>query len=295
MFKIDPTLREKNTHGTFLLPIQDYHCMIPEHFSVLPIHWHEEMEITLITKGCALYHIHLEPYPVKENDLIIIPPFFLHDIHQIENKPMASDSFVFHLDILNLKNLDACSIKYLSPLYDGRYTLPYFISPSNAHYNDFLSLFNRLRTVYKHKEDGFELNIKAILFEFIALLFSKNIIMKNESVTMTKAHSDKLKIVLDYIHQNLNRSLCVKELATLCNFNESYFMKFFRKYCGMTSIEYINTQRLELCATYLKESDLSIMDIALEVGFNNISYFNKLFKAKYNMTPKKYRLTCNKI
>lgn len=72
-------------------------------------------------------------------------------------------------------------------------------------------------------------------------------------------------------------------------------MNFFKKYTGMTCVQYINIHRLELAADYLRTKNLPIMDIALEVGFDNISYFNKLFKAKYHATPKEYRATCKAL
>lgn len=290
MHKIDPSLKEKSIHGNFLFPIQNYHCVIPKNFSILPMHWHEEMEITLFKKGCALYHINLNPCFVQENDILILPPFCLHDIHQIDHQPMESDSFVFHLDLLHLKSPDVCSIKYLTPLFDGRYASPYLISPQDKHYPEILMLFRDLEIVYNTKSIGYELRIKAILFNILAIIFSESIITENTSITLTQIHTDKLRIVLEYIENHLNMPLCIEELALLCNFTPYYFMKFFKKCTGLTCIEYINTKRLEICATALRDTKIPIMDIALESGFNNISYFNKCFKAKYKMTPRNYRL-----
>lgn len=293
--KADLSLKEKNAHGDFLLPIQKYHCIIPEYFSLLPLHWHEEVEFTLIQQGTALYHINLETYEVHKGDLIIIPPFILHDIHQQGAFSMTSDTFVFNLDMLNHKSPDACSIKYLSPIFDGHYTFFYIISSKENYYPKFLTLFQELATSYGMQKEGFELEIKAYLFQLISLLFSEKLIQKNNKITLNHSHSEKLKLVLDYIQQHISNSITIQELADICHFSEYYFMNFFKKYMGMTSIQYINTQRLELAATYLRKWDLPIMDIALEVGFDNISYFNKLFKAKYHTTPKKYRLACQQI
>lgn len=292
IFKNNLNLRENNRHGDFLLPIMKYHCCIPEHFTLLPLHWHEEMEFTLIKEGTSSYHINLETYEVKAGDLIIITPFTLHDIHQHSSYSMASDTFVFNLSMLNLKTPDACSIKYLSPIYEAQYTIPCIIHPEHPSYLKLLTLFQRLNHFYSEQNEAYELNIKATLFEFFAILFSEGLIKKNCHVTLNNSHADKLKIVLEYISQNLSSPLTVKKLATICHFSEYYFMNFFKKYTGMTCIQYINTQRLDLAATYLRTKKLPIMDIALEVGFDNISYFNKLFKAQYHVTPKEYRATC---
>ena len=67
-------------------------------------------------------------------------------------------------------------------------------------------------------------------------------------------------------------------------------MKFFKKHIGMTSVEYINNYRLERSAYLLSSTDKSIMEISMDVGFNSVSYFNKLFKIKYKLTPKEFRV-----
>ena len=58
----------------------------------------------------------------------------------------------------------------------------------------------------------------------------------------------------------------------------------------MTSVEYINNYRLERSAYLLSSTDKSIMEISMDVGFNSVSYFNKLFKIKYKLTPKEFRV-----
>ena len=55
-------------------------------------------------------------------------------------------------------------------------------------------------------------------------------------------------------------------------------MRFFKKHIGLTCIQYINNYRLEKASILLTTSNNAIMDISLEVGFDNLSYFNKLFK-----------------
>jgi len=62
-----------------------------------------------------------------------------------------------------------------------------------------------------------------------------------------------------------------------------------KKYCGQTPSAYVNSARLERVAEALTGTDKPVFDIMLDVGFENTSYFNKLFKEKYHMSPRKYR------
>ena len=83
--------------------------------------------------------------------------------------------------------------------------------------------------------------------------------------------------------------LVMSDIANACDLSEYYFMKFFKKSLGVTCTEYINLYRLDIASKLLNTTDKSITEIAFETGFNSVSYFNKLFKAKFKVTPKEFR------
>ena len=58
---------------------------------------------------------------------------------------------------------------------------------------------------------------------------------------------------------------------------------------GTTCIEYINDYRLNIATNMLLTTNSQITEIATSIGITNLSYFNRIFKKKYNMTPKEYR------
>lgn len=290
----DLILKENNPHGDFLFPIMHYNCNLPQDFSHLPIHWHEQMEFTIIRSGTATYNINLKSYTIKEGDILLISPFLLHDINLNNSPSMASDSFVFSLDLLDIKSSDCCSLKYLTPIHDGLCEFEPVISPSHKSYTKLVHLFDELYTTYINKGIGYELIVKSILFRLISTMFSDGITTTSNISTSNNIHIDKLKIVLQYIHNNLSTKLTAHNLAKLCGYSEYHFMRFFKKYTGMTCTEYINFQRLDLATMYLRNSNMNIMEISLEVGFDNISYFNRRFKDTYNVTPKEYRKLISK-
>ncbi|WP_338126142.1 helix-turn-helix transcriptional regulator [Eubacterium ramulus] len=80
-------------------------------------------------------------------------------------------------------------------------------------------------------------------------------------------------------------ALSVSELAKLCYFSEYHFMRFFKKHMNMTCIQYINNIRLEKAVELFEHGNTSILEVSLSVGFHNLSYFYRAFKAKYHMTP----------
>jgi AraC-like DNA-binding protein len=81
----------------------------------------------------------------------------------------------------------------------------------------------------------------------------------------------------------------VKQLADLCGFSQVHFMNIFKMALGSTCIEYLIEYRLALALIDLQETNHPIMQVAMDNGFQNISYFNRIFKRKYHMTPSAYR------
>lgn len=70
---------------------------------------------------------------------------------------------------------------------------------------------------------------------------------------------------------------------------QEHLTRCMKKYYHVTPTEYINRIRLEQTTILLETTDESILDIMLECGFNNVSYFNQLFKKNYGLTPSRYR------
>ena len=91
--------------------------------------------------------------------------------------------------------------------------------------------------------------------------------------------------MLDYLELHYAEPVTVAQLAQLCYFSPYHFMRFFKKHMNMTCTEYINTLRLEKAVAQFEEGNTSILEVSTAVGFHNLSYFHKLFKKKYRMTP----------
>ena len=78
-------------------------------------------------------------------------------------------------------------------------------------------------------------------------------------------------------------------MAELTFYSKSHFMKFFKSHMGTGFIDYLNDYRLVMAERLLRSSDNSVLEIAVQNGFDNLSYFNRIFKRKYGTSPGKYR------
>lgn len=279
-----PSIEQKENakHGETFFPIQKYITRLSMEYPVITTHWHEEAEFTLITKGSCIYQIDLMEYEAKEGDILFIPPLVLHSISIRNCEEFFSETYVFHMNFLGVNATDICSTRYLTPLMNREFSIPYLITPSHPIYISLHKFFRQITSLYTDKIIGYELALKALLLQCIFLLLQYS--SKNISAD-TKITSDKLKCVLDYIELNYPEHISISELAKLCYFSDYHFMRFFKKHMNMTCIEYINNFRLEKSIEQFEHGNTSIMEVSLSVGFHNLSYFHRAFKKKYHMTP----------
>ena len=127
--------------------------------------------------------------------------------------------------------------------------------------------------------------ISGYLDILFALLIRINRINSNENYK--KATID-FEAVLNYIENNL-KTVTPNSVAAFSGYNFPYFSKIFKKTIGKNLSEYINMRKLEIAQVLLVESNKSIEHIGYEVGFNHKSYFHRIFKRYYGVTPEEYR------
>lgn len=99
----------------------------------------------------------------------------------------------------------------------------------------------------------------------------------------------KLKAVREYIHEHLDQNLTLIKLAAIVNLSTHYFASLFKQSTGFTPHQYITRCRLEKAKKLLQQTELPIIEIALEIGFQNQSHFTRVFRKYLKVTPKAYR------
>jgi AraC family transcriptional regulator len=99
----------------------------------------------------------------------------------------------------------------------------------------------------------------------------------------------ELQTVLDYIHANIDRNLSLTELASVTQLGTHHFSKLFKSSTGLSPYQYVIQQRLDRATELLRNTDRSIVDIAIQTGFANQSHLTTVFRKHLAITPKKYR------
>ncbi|WP_252237418.1 AraC family transcriptional regulator [Clostridium sp. ZBS17] len=287
---IKDNCKEKREHGNFLLPLGIYNVSLGNIEKSIIAHWHNEIELILVLSGEFNLKINTDSYTCKDGDIILINSGSLHYFSTKENESSTWNSIVFNMDQLNSNILDNCSVNFITPIINNEFKLPVIIHKDSLINNELKCIILNIIDTYNSKYYGFELEIKSLIFKYFSLLFKFNLVKKKTNNTcLNEEKIEKIKIVLEYIQENYNKEIDINRLSAICHYNQSHFMRFFKKHTGKTCIQFIKNYRLEKAASLISNTDLSITEISLEVGFTNISYFIRSFKEKYNTTPKGFK------
>lgn len=280
---------ETKAHVDPFFPYNTYLCSIPLDFYTVPLHWHPYMEIVYIKKGKGNVSLDFTTHYVESGDIVLILPGQIHGISQHEYYSMEYENIIFSVDLFRSRNQDALDRDFFDPLLAGDFQIKNIYDKDDPLYPKLSACLNRVDTLCAETPLGYRLALKGCYFEFFYLIYSEAIRNGSEPSASRTRHLERIKQILSYIEQNYKEAISIPEIASFCGFSESHFMRFFKASTGMPFTAYLNDFRLTIAARLLVTTEESVLSVAQECGFFNLSYFNRLFKKKYAVTPSRYR------
>lgn len=279
---------ETKAHTLPDFPYNTYLCSIPLDFIQVPPHWHEEVELIVIKKGQGIVSVDFHSKIVSAGDIVLVRPGQLHAIRQNAFCEMEYENIIFKISLLVSDSQEFCAKEFLLPLFQGESASDTFLTPSCPSHSDMLCCINRIDELCDTRPRGYQLAVKGCLFQFFFSLLANE--KKGDPASKVKTKSlEKLKMTLKYVEEHYPEAIRIDDVAALTFYSKSHFMKFFKEHMGMGFIEYLNDYRLTMAARMLVTETLPVLEIAADSGFENLSYFNRLFKRKYGQTPGEYR------
>ena len=273
--------KENKQHGRFDFPIEFYHVSPSHPRYNMPYHWHTECEIIRIIEGEFLLISNEEKILAQKGDII-----FIHDgiFHGGTPKDCVYECIVFDMNLL-LKQNHTCTKQIQDIINKKKVIQPKL--PTDI--NDLKLCCNNLFESMKSKRIGYEFITQGSLYYLLGIILEYELYI-NKNIH-TKKNQDRvlqLKKVLSLIEEEYSKPISLEYLSRTACMTPKYFCKFFYEMTNKTPIEYLNYYRIESACEQLITTDLPITEIALNCGFNDVSYFIKTFKKYKGTTPKKY-------
>lgn len=278
---------EHKSHFDASFPYNTYLCSIPLDFMQVPLHWHDEAEFIYIKKGCGTISVDFTTYEVHADDIALILPGELHAINGLSDQVMEYENIIFHPELLEASGADMSFQTFLYPIFSMQLAVPSVLTKKDSVYTAVRNCLDQNDQICMRFPDGYPLAIKGNLFTLFFALYTNYASQKR--IPSAKKNIEKLKTVIKYVELNYASPMTIAQMADLAGFSESHFMKYFKQTMGVPFTSYLNSYRLTMAGRLLLQSDDTILSIASEVGFDNLSYFNRAFKRQYGMTPSAYR------
>ncbi len=244
-------------------------------------HWHNEFEFFYLEKGQAQCQLNSSSFILNSGEALAINKEIIHSATALNNSSCSLYSIIFNLNLIKNRFKDDCEIKYMDPLYNNKFQIkPCIIN--NDH--PVIKILKEIITIMENKNTAYKLKIKSLLLNIFYIL-----IKTGEMTEDNELDNNRIKKILAYIHDNYNKEISLKEMADILELNKCYFLRYFKKQTGKTPIEYLNYYRINKAKEIFQQTDKQVMQVALDVGFNNLSYFIKVFKKHMNCTPLEYK------
>ena len=225
-----------------------------------------------ICDGEGLIKIGSDTFYPQQGNLVLMPAGIMQSYSTINTNTFTKYWCHFTAKIGDINLFDFIDVPYLIKVEE---------------YEKVEHLFKELILQQENDKLYSRLKEKALLTEIISYYVEKANV---ENFKFSKFSSmEKLNNVLRYVQEHISEDITVEMLASFVHFHPNYFTKVFKKYMGISPIQYINKIRFEMAKYLLKTSDLQVNEIASKTGFCDIYYFSKAFKHYSGYSPSDFR------
>ena len=252
-------------------------------------HQHEHFhEIVLIVSGSARHICGEKTYKLRAQELLVIEPGMYHNYEDC------------NFDYYNLL-VDFNKLKL--PLFDLPDTAGFqqlFVLSPQSHYNrngtvmrNFLSadqfavaieLLKKMHDVQSRRENGYRWAMVSIFQAFMHTVCQAFQLSEDEKIQPTAIGELALGMA-----RHCEKNWTVQKMCQLCRTSRPTLFREFKKFYGITPMQFLTNQRMRKACALLKESDLPIEAVATACGFESGTYFSTIFKKNLNTTPLRYR------
>lgn len=271
-------LYEDKRHGTIDFPFELY-CVNKNYPRYeMPFHWHVEYEMIIVKKGQLKLILDGKSFYVNEGESAFISGGVVHG-----GMPEECEYYCIVFDLASLfKDVALCSKSVAIFLTNADcFTGVYGAERKQS------AIMREILYSMQNRDNGYDLNVIGLLWKLLGAFVSEPVISEGEQIN--KSQRQKLKDVLSYIRKNIDKNITLEELAQVSGMSPRYFCRVFKSMTGRTPIEYVNYYRIETASQMLITTGESVTDIALNCGFNDMSYFSKMFKKLKGISPSKFR------
>jgi AraC-like DNA-binding protein len=246
-------------------------------------HYHPEYELTLITKGSGKRIIGDSHENFVTGDLVLSGSGLPHtwSSEPFKNKPVSAVVIQFSEDFVrNFTHFSECGEIHQLLSQSGR---GLFFNSGNLS-----KICNSISEL--PQKNGLS-RITSLLEILQQLAHKESIALSSEFYTpgRSKATEGRINKICQFLQDHSSENITIAQASEMVHLSKSAFCKFFRRAMKVNFSDYLNEIRIAKACHQLTETDKTIREIAMETGFESLTYFNRIFLKKKNRTPSAFR------
>lgn len=222
--------------------------------------------LSFTVDGEAEYYWKREKYKVKRGDTIFFQEGFSRSAKSSPDNPWKFIVIKFRLGEMNEKTKDALE-RIPNIIFDARKILE--------------NLFFESEAAWRGKQPGFVLQCKGILYSILYTLLRSS----GQFYDPQQPYRKEMKKIMQMIGNNTNENYSVSQLAKIAGLSESYFRSLFKKYTGISIVQYQNYIKISRAKDLLLTGNYRVNQVAEMVGIHDVYYFSRLFKKITGVNP----------
>ena len=247
-------------------------------------HSHSFLELVYVEGGSAQHNIGETSGELRQGDYFVVDYNTKHSYFS-ENEDLTIINCLFSPDILDTSFAGIESFNELVDRYFFRTTRRKIKGPTaNQVFSDdgkIAFIIKKMLSEDEERKEGYVEMLRCMLIEII--------INTVRQIGSESARSSITQQILTYIEKNYMNEFSLKKICEEMNYSLPYISAKFKKETGITVTKFLQNKRIEQSCRYLTETSLSISQIAENVGYTDIKFFNKVFKQVTKITPREYR------
>lgn len=248
-------------------------------------HWHEFIEICYCRKGSYFFSAGDDQFTCNAGEAVLIKAKEPHTTHPLE---ADSEVQVIHVPVSLLYtylNNDTYIRYYMGFLTDKvHFTRKFYCADDELHI-----YMEKLLSTVQERRDTYELQSMALILLVISRLIQIHCISTQNVDMERRADFEKIEPALRFLNENYDREVSLQEIADVIFLSKSAVCKLFRSTMGMPFKEYLNSLRLAEAKRLLVTTTMPITQIASQVGYANVTYFNRVFRERQQISPRDFR------
>jgi len=258
-------------------------------------HWHEEIEFVIVQRGLTKIQLPDKNIVLSPGDGIFLNSNVLHSIYSVGKEDSAVFTFKFHTAYLFGFGETSLFLKYVAPILSSSTMHFLVLKKDYPIMEDMLNNVNTCIHLFSEKPFGHELKIKALICNLWEHLLSFSL-DTTRTVSPPDPHAtldnQRIKAAIIYIQEKYMEPITLEDIANSIHLSKSECCRCFQRSLGITAFDYLIKYRIfESTCKIIRGEEVanSISSLAASVGFNNASYYNKIFKKYLGCTPTEYK------